>query len=304
MPEGAIILDRQFFNKDEWLSAAKNGGFTRGMAWLDLLALTNQKNAEATIRGIRLNVERGECAWSKAGLMSRWGRSWSWITATVKIWETEGRVTVRKSDNETTVLHVTNFDAYQTSLAEALNEEQIGTKKGANRDQLGTERGIGDGITKYQGGMGKGVDDGGAGRLPEQVGDEEMIAFGRQFPGEPATGAPKMPDEWIFEAVVKINGRTNPPADWRKLMVALWRNEFRGWLGGQGKKKPAAGGGELSPNVLAIQGQVRQRQLEAQLRELEDEVHQDRQGNQPRDPKKIARLRELRAEVEKLKANQ
>lgn len=86
-----------------------------------------------------------------------------------------------------------------------------------------------------------------------QVSDDEVIAFGESFQGEPATGCPPMPKEWVFAFVSKMNGRTvGWPADWKRAMVASWRMEFRKWLrDGEVKKNARAGvpseAGEESP---------------------------------------------------------
>jgi hypothetical protein len=298
MPEGAIILDRAYFEKPEWLNQSKNGGFSRGMAWLDLLALVNQRATTAQVRGIQMPVERGECAYSKLGLSMRWGRSQNWVSATLAAWEQDGRVQIRKCDNETTVFFLTNFDSWQTGMFTLLKEqngEQMESRPRASGEQKETDKEKEKEVQKVPRGEGEGVE-GGAPSFPEQVGDEVMLAFCRSWAGEPATGAPQMPEDWIVDILARLNGRRDLPRDWKRFVVAMWRKEFRTWHGGQKKTAPESGG--LSANVAAIAEQKRTTELQRAIRELEDEVYQDRQSNLPRDAKKMARLKAMRAELQ------
>lgn len=245
MPEGVILLDRMYFEKPEWLNQAREGGFTRGAAWLDMLALCNQTATQASVRGIQIPLERGECARSKLGLASRWGRSWSWITATLASWEKDGRIQVRKSDNEMTVIFITNFDAWQTGMASQLgpNGDQNGSSSGPNRDREGE----GEGKDREPRGDREGG--GAAARVgwAEVASDEEMIGFGATWGGEMSSGTPKMEADWVLEFVKKMAGRNSPPWAWQRCMVASWRAEWRKWgtpAGLPGRKpmgSPAAG---------------------------------------------------------------
>ena len=63
--------------------------------------------------------------------------------------------------------------------------------------------------------------------FPESVSDEVVIAFGESFPGEPASGAPKMPQAWVFEFLKKLNGRREWPRNWQAFMVSCWRTDHR-----------------------------------------------------------------------------
>jgi hypothetical protein len=299
MPEGALILDRMYFEKPEWRCQAKEAGFSRAAAWLDILALCNQKSTVATVRGIQVSIERGECARSKLGLADRWGRSQNWVTTTLAMWEKDGRVQVRKSDNETTVIFVTNFDAWQTGLASTLRAEgeQKESRSRATGEQKETE------IEKEKEYRVPRRDREGEeepGKVfPELVSDECMLEFGRAFEGEPSSGSPPMSQEWVVEFIRRLNGRREMPRDWRRLMVASWRAEWRDWL----QKKPAAANGSgLSANVAAIQDQNRLRQVTSELKTLEDEIHQDRLSNLPRDPEKIGRVRKLREQLKGVEA--
>ncbi len=77
MKEGFIKLYRSFIHSDLWLKEP----FTKGQAWVDLIALTNFKPAEMEIKnGATIKLKRGQCGYSLKGLADRW----SWSRAKVK----------------------------------------------------------------------------------------------------------------------------------------------------------------------------------------------------------------------------
>lgn len=77
MKEGYIKLYRSFIHSDLWLKEP----FTKGQAWVDLIALTNFKPGEMEIKnGTTIKVKRGQCGYSLKGLADRW----SWSRAKVK----------------------------------------------------------------------------------------------------------------------------------------------------------------------------------------------------------------------------
>jgi hypothetical protein len=290
MPEGAIILDRMYFEKPEWLCQAKEAGFSRAAAWLDMLALCNQRATTATVRGIQINLERGECARSKLGLAERWGRSWSWITATLSSWEKDGRIQIRKCDNEMTVIFITNFDAWQTGMLSLLipERDQKGTKSGAERDQIGTEKEKEKEKYREPRGEGEGEEEPRPGGLPEQTSDEAMLDFARTWPGEMASGTPTMHPDWVTGFLKKINGRNSLPHSWKRLMIATWRDEFRGF-------KPATG---PTPQANGHSGEAiwkKLRDLDAKIKDLDLQIV----GFENTQPELAERLE---AEVKKLRA--
>ncbi|MBF8281288.1 MAG: hypothetical protein HW378_203 [Anaerolineales bacterium] len=84
--------------------------------------------------------------------------------------------------------------------------------------------------------------------------DAEVFEFGRTWPGEPASGAPLMPEEWVAVWLGKMNGRVvGWPQDWRRAIVAGWRCEFRGWLVGGQKKN---GVWQLTQKIEALRREV------------------------------------------------
>ena len=54
--------------------------------------------------------------------------------------------------------------------------------------------------------------------------DTEVMAFALQWPGEPSSGAPKMPETFVHDWLSRMNSRTvGWPMDWKRALVADWR---------------------------------------------------------------------------------
>lgn len=289
MPEGAILYDRAYFDKPEWLNQAKEGGFSRGSAWVDLLALTNQKATTGFVRGIQMPLERSQCAYSKLGLATRWGRSQSWVSSTLAMWEKDGRIRVVKSDNETTIIQVVNFDAWQTGLLSMLTpeREQNANKSRADGEQIETEKEKEKDKDREPRGEGEG--------LPPRL--YPLVEALKHFGSDSGYTPDQVQEQWLYYDAMR-----NPETgDWQKprgatgAMVRITdpRSELAQALMrfAEKKKRGATGGPSASVRLIA---------LEDELRELENQVNQDRQCNQPRDAKKMARLRDLRATISEL----
>ena len=105
-----------------------------------------------------------------------------------------------------------------------------------------------------------------------------------------------MPRGWVEGWLARINGRREWPGNWKRCLVAQWRASWRTYeplAEGQKKNAPPV----VSANVAAIRSEGQARVLAVQVRELEDQVHQDRVGNMPFDAEKLLRLKALRAEL-------
>ncbi|HBA53180.1 MAG TPA: hypothetical protein DCZ04_01635 [Syntrophorhabdus aromaticivorans] len=68
---GFVKLHRTFTESKLWLAEP----FTRGQAWLDLIALANHRTRHIRVSGILTKVERGAVAYSERTLANRW--QWS-----------------------------------------------------------------------------------------------------------------------------------------------------------------------------------------------------------------------------------
>jgi hypothetical protein len=109
--KGYLYLWRKLADSPMWLSEK----FTRGQAWVDLLMLAQHKDTYFRIRGIRVDVKRGQLAWSQQRLADRW----KWSRGKVRRFlselesEKEGKI-VQQNFKLISLITILNFDSHQT----------------------------------------------------------------------------------------------------------------------------------------------------------------------------------------------
>ncbi len=86
--------------------------FSRGQAWVDLIILANHKKSFFYKRGIKIDLERGQLAWSEKALSQRWQWSRTKVRKFLNDLEKEQQIGQQKS-NVTQVITVINYDRFQ-----------------------------------------------------------------------------------------------------------------------------------------------------------------------------------------------
>ena len=108
--EGWIKIHRKITELDFYFSER----FSKMAAWIDLLLLATHKPQTIFIRGVEINLQPGELAWSITSLAKRW--KWNKRTVIKVLNMLEKRKMIhRKSDNVTTIISIKNWDKYQNS---------------------------------------------------------------------------------------------------------------------------------------------------------------------------------------------
>ena len=108
MDKGWVKLHRKILGNYLWLSEP----FTRGQAWVDLIILTNHEEASFRVRGVKIELKRGQCGWSELSLSERWKWSRGKVRRFLKELENERQI-VQQKNNITTVITIVNYDEYQ-----------------------------------------------------------------------------------------------------------------------------------------------------------------------------------------------
>lgn len=121
--KGWIKLHRQIVESAIWTAER----FSKGQAWIDLLLLANHKPQTISIRGIELQVLRGQLAYSQVSLARRWGWNFKTIVTFLRWLENRDMVETR-ANNQTTVITIKNYSTYQT------NGEQNGDQNGDQKE--------------------------------------------------------------------------------------------------------------------------------------------------------------------------
>lgn len=106
--EGWIKLHRKIVDNPYYFAEA----FTRSQAWVDLLILANHKDNFFYIRGVKIDVKRGQIGFALENLGKRWKWSRGKVERFISELETSSQI-VRQKNNVTTLLSIVNYDTYQ-----------------------------------------------------------------------------------------------------------------------------------------------------------------------------------------------
>lgn len=129
-----------------------------------------------------------------------------------------------------------------------------------------------------------------------QVSDLEILKWAELWPGEPATGAPKMDLKWVTAMLEKLNGRERWPDRWQRWLIACWRNAHFAYTNGgsgAGERKSAP----VSASVSVIE-------LSAEEDRLAYEINALRASNIEVSPEKLARWKAVQAELKRVRKEQ
>jgi len=106
--DGWVKIHRQMSENDLWTCEP----FSRGQAWVDMILLANHKPNFFYKRGVKVNVERGQLAWSELALSERWKWSRNKVRKFLKDLEKEHQIEQQKT-NVTQVVTIKNYDKFQ-----------------------------------------------------------------------------------------------------------------------------------------------------------------------------------------------
>lgn len=108
--KGYLYLWRKLGDSALWLSEP----FTRGQALADLLMLASHKDNYFRVRGVRVDVKRGQLAWSQLRLAERWKWSRGKVRRFLKELESKKESKIVQQNNKvTTLITIINYDYHQ-----------------------------------------------------------------------------------------------------------------------------------------------------------------------------------------------
>jgi len=140
MSAGYIKLHRVLQDNPAWTSEP----FTRSQAWVDMLLSASYKPHSVRIRGIKIDLERGQLALSEVEYAKRW--KWSRGKVNRFLSELESKTVqqiVQQKTNVTTLVTILNYDRYQgdDTADSTANGQQTGSRRAADGHiQEGKER--------------------------------------------------------------------------------------------------------------------------------------------------------------------
>lgn len=135
MDKGYISLWRSIQDNELWFEES----FTRAQAWIDLLLLANHKTTYMRVRGIRLEVKRGQIGRAKETLADRWQWSRSKVMRFLNELEEYGMIeqqTSIKNSRLPRIISIVNYEKYQQ------NEQQKDNKRTINEQQKDTNNNV------------------------------------------------------------------------------------------------------------------------------------------------------------------
>ena len=144
---GYIIVQRSFLQSDLWTREP----FTRGQAWIDLLARARFKDGHDRINGVRVDLKRGQLIGCHIFLKNRWGwKSRKKVAKFLKELSEDQLITLGKDQPNqyaSSIITITCYDSIQLNgspeastdtASEAQPRDSQGTAKGQPRDSEGT----------------------------------------------------------------------------------------------------------------------------------------------------------------------
>jgi len=109
--KGWIKLFRQI--TDSWLWNSDEP-FDRRSAWIDLLLLANHEEHKAVYKGEVITLKKGDVNRSLKWLGRRWHRSRWWVSSTLKLFQSDGMITINSTTHQTTVT-IVKYGLFQDS---------------------------------------------------------------------------------------------------------------------------------------------------------------------------------------------
>lgn len=114
---GWIKLHRQIVENELYFTER----FSKMQAWIDLLLLANHKQRTIFIRGVEIQLNTGELAYSMQSL----GKRWKWNKRTVKgflNWLENRQMIHTKISNVTTIVSILKYADYQESAPQSAHQ--------------------------------------------------------------------------------------------------------------------------------------------------------------------------------------
>lgn len=105
---GWMKIYRRLAESELWLAEP----FSRGQAWVDLLLLARFQDGFTRMRGVKVDVKRGQLAWPIVKLAERWRWSQGKVRRFLNELEIEGQIEQQKS-NVTSLISITNYERFQ-----------------------------------------------------------------------------------------------------------------------------------------------------------------------------------------------
>ncbi len=107
-----FFVNRELLHSRRWLCER----FSRGQAWVDLFGLAQHTDGFFRVRGVKINIKRGQLAYSQLTLSKRWKWSRGKVSRFLKELENDGDIihqTKHQNMDITTIITIVKYDLWQ-----------------------------------------------------------------------------------------------------------------------------------------------------------------------------------------------
>lgn len=219
---GVFAVSRNLFEHD-FFAAEK---LTEREAWIWLIGEAAWKGRRVRAGKARVDLKRGQCAFSVRFMAEAWGWSKSRVHRFLERLEGESMIGTAAGQG-VTVITICKYDEYQRVSLPSNSES--GTVAGQQRDSSGTNKNTGENISNTVKEEPKGSSKKRGMRLPEDWTPDEIFARRKGLSAwEVENEAEKFRDYWRG-----LSGQRAAKADWD----ATWRNWVRKAAGDRERKQ-------------------------------------------------------------------
>jgi hypothetical protein len=245
--EGGIFVSRRILHHEVF----QRDDYTR--AWILLLLLANDRPRTITLAGQRIEIKRGQLAWSLAGLQKQLDRGKEWLNSFLKFCRDFDMVHIA-SDRRGTIITILNYDAYnplpgQVEVTDAKTDVAGQQTAPGNSDKAGGDTKAENNIAKFS----------------EHPSDVQVADFCKSYL-DLNRGITSIPEVWWRSWLSYMHQRPNFPKNWREALKQAFLRDFI-------IKHPKALG-QMPSQEMSHKGSSRERgelyQLIAQAREVGD----------------------------------
>ena len=128
-------VNRELLNSDRWLSEP----FTRGQAWVDIFGLAQHTPSFIRVRGIKVDIKRGQLGYSQVTLSKRWKWSRNKVRRYLEELEKNGDIE-QENTGVTTLITVKKYDIWQGDGT--ANETAEGQQKDSKRNTYNKDNNV------------------------------------------------------------------------------------------------------------------------------------------------------------------
>lgn len=119
-----FFVNRELLHSDRWLGER----FTRGQAWVDLFGLAQHTAGHMRIRGVKVDLKRGQLGYSQLSLSKRWRWSRDKVRRYLLELEKHGDV-IQQNTKVTTVITIVKYNTWQGADGETIQQTKHQTRQ-------------------------------------------------------------------------------------------------------------------------------------------------------------------------------